>query len=79
MADSIVTHRSFLLAKTLNKSDVAPRSRALDPRGLEFPGPIFKTLILSLVAFSQTACQPLRSLPAVLATTDRERLMVTRG
>ena len=46
--------RYFLLAKTLNKSDVAPRNRALDPRGLQSPSPIFKTLILSLVSFSQT-------------------------
>ena len=46
--------RYFLLAKTLNKSDVAPRNGALDPRGLQSPSPIFKTSILSLVSFSQT-------------------------
>ena len=57
-ADFIVAHRYFLLAKTLNKSDVAPRNRVIDPRGLESPSPIFKTLILSLVSFSQTVCQP---------------------
>ena len=48
-------HRSTtMLAKTLNKSEVVLRNRALDPRGLESPGPIFKTLILSLVSFPQT-------------------------
>ena len=44
-------HSYFLFAKTLNKSDVASNNKALDPRGLESPGPIFKTLILSLVYF----------------------------
>ena len=39
------------VAKTLNKSDVAPKNRALDLRGLEFSGPIYKTLILTLVYF----------------------------
>ena len=43
----------------LNKSDVALSNRALDPRGLECPSPIFTTLILSLVSFSQTVHQPL--------------------
>ena len=43
-----------MLAKTLNKSEVVLRNRALDPRGLESPGPIFKTLILSLVSLPQT-------------------------
>ena len=47
-------NRYFLLAKTLNKSDVTPRNRALDPRDLEFPSPIFETLTLSLVSFPQT-------------------------
>ena len=55
-------HRSttdtFCLPR-LNKSDVAPRNRALDPRSLESPSPIFKTLILSLVSFSQTVRLPL--------------------
>ena len=55
-------HRSrtdtFCLPR-LNKSDVAPRNRALDPRGLKSPGPIFKSLILSLVSFSQTVRRPL--------------------
>ena len=62
-------HRStryLLLAKTLNKSAVAPRNRALDPRGLESPGPIFKTLILSLVPFSQSVHQPF-SIPTCCA------------
>ena len=39
------------VAKTLNKSDVAPKNRALDLRGLGLSGPIFKTLILTLVYF----------------------------
>ena len=38
---------------------MAPRNRALDPRGLESPGPIFQTLILSLVSFPQTVHRPL--------------------
>jgi len=38
---------------------VALSKRALDPRGLEFPSSIFKTLILSLVSFSQTVHQQL--------------------
>ena len=59
--------RSFLLANTLNKSDVAPRNRALDPRGLESHGPIFKTLILSLFVFPKLCVDHFRSLPAVLA------------
>ena len=42
--------------KILNKRDMALRNMALDPRGLESTGPIFKTLILSLVPFSQTVC-----------------------
>ena len=33
---------------------MALRNMALDPRGLESTGPVFKTLILSLVSFSQT-------------------------
>ena len=33
---------------------MAPRNRAVGPRGLASPSPIFKTLILSLVSFSQT-------------------------
>ena len=49
---------------------MAPRNRALDPRGLESPDPVFKTLILSLVSFSQTVCRPFRSLPAALAAAD---------
>ena len=49
-----VSNRYFLHAETLNKRDVAPKNRALDPRSLESPNPIFKTLILSLVPFSQT-------------------------
>ena len=52
MGDMTIAQQTFLLAKTLNKSDVAPNNRALDPRGLESPSPIFKTLILSLVYFS---------------------------
>ena len=42
------------------------RNRALDPRDLESPGPIFKTLILSLVSFPQTVHQPL-SIPTCFA------------
>ena len=42
-----------------SKSDVESVSGALDPRGLESPGPIFKALILSLVSFFQTVRQPL--------------------
>ena len=38
---------------------MALRNGALDSRGLESPGPIFKALILSLVSFSQTVHQPL--------------------
>ena len=45
---------------------MAPRNRALDPRGLESPGPIFKTLILSLVPFSQSVHQPF-SIPTCCA------------
>ena len=52
-------NRYFLHAKILNKSDVAPRNRALDRRGLESPSPIFQTLILSLVSFPQTVHRPL--------------------
>ena len=40
----------------LNKSDIESVSEVLDPRDLESPGPIFKTLILSVVSFSQTVC-----------------------
>ena len=40
---------------------MAPRNRTLDPRGLESPGPIFKTPILSLV--SSKVSEPL-SIPA---------------
>ena len=46
---------------------MALRNRALDPRGLESPGPIFKTLILSLVSFPQTVR---RFLPAALAAAS---------
>ena len=63
---SLLHNRYFLLAKTLNKSDVALRSRALDPRCLESPDTIFKTLILSLVSFPQTVHQPL-SIPTCFA------------
>ena len=59
MADFTTTQHLLSVAKALNNSDVAARNRALDPRGLGSPSPIFKTLILSLVAFSQTVCQPL--------------------
>ena len=38
---------------------MALRNMALDPRGLESTGLIFKTLILSLVSFSQTVRRPL--------------------
>ena len=54
-------NRYFLHAKTLNKSDVTLKNRVLDSEGLEFSIPIFKSLILSLVSFSQTVCQPLSS------------------
>ena len=35
------------------------RNKALDPRGLESPGSIFKTLVAFLVSFSQIVCQSL--------------------
>lgn len=42
-ADFIIHNRYFLLqAKTLNKIDVGPRNRVLDPRGLESLVPSFK-------------------------------------
>ena len=50
MADSTTTQHLLSVAKALNNSDVAARNRALDPRGLGSPSPIFKTLILSLVS-----------------------------
>ena len=52
---------------------MAPRNRALDPRGLESPGPIFKTLILSLVSFSKLCVDYFRSLPvAPTAASDTQ-------
>ena len=72
MADFTTTQHLLSVAKALNNSDVAARNRALDPRGLKSPGPIFKTLILSLVAFSQTVCQPL-SIPMCCAGYNRQK------
>ena len=67
-------HGTLMLSKNqilsayqeLNKSDVELVSRALDPRGHESPGPIFKALILSLVSFFQTVRRPL-SIPTSCA------------
>ena len=44
---------------------MAPKNRAVNLRGLESPGPIFKTLTLTLVSFSQTVHRPL-SIPTWL-------------
>ena len=48
----------------------------MTPRGLESPGPIFKTLILSLVSFSQTVCRPL-SIPTRCAGHSNKCLQKT--
>ena len=53
---------------------MASRNRALDPRGLESPGPIFQTFILSLLSFSQTVCLPL-SIPTCCAGHSRSSVL----